>query len=134
MKSDRVVVISPHLDQNLSLLDRIESLSIDELISQLPSKRFEIAIFPRTARLDEQGLNRQSSQQLSHMYSSELRAIIRAQVNRNASLTENTSEHIQHILVIELSIDTHPPDTYAYSSMILRIRNALPLCVRSSMK
>jgi hypothetical protein len=53
MMPDCVVVISLHLDQYLSLLDRIENLSIWQLSFHLPNKRFDIAIFPRTVRFDE---------------------------------------------------------------------------------
>ena len=52
----RVVVISPVFDDDLSLLQRVEDLAIEELVPQLSIEALVVAVLPRTAGLDVEGL------------------------------------------------------------------------------
>ncbi len=55
MRPERVVLMSPALDQDLCLEQRIEELAIEKLGAEFSVERFDIAILPRTSGLDEQG-------------------------------------------------------------------------------
>ena len=56
MRSDLVVVTTPLFSQHLSLLQAVEDFPIQKLISELAIERFTVAVLPRTAWLNEQGL------------------------------------------------------------------------------
>ncbi len=47
--------MSPTLDQDLGLEQRIEELAIEKLGAEFPIERFDIAVLPRASGLDEQG-------------------------------------------------------------------------------
>ena len=51
--SDRVVLPAAPFDQDLCLGERVEDLPVEEFITQLAVERFDIAVLPRTAGLDE---------------------------------------------------------------------------------
>ena len=45
---------TPSFDQDLSLFERVEDLSVQELIPQLADEGLDVAVLPRTARCDEE--------------------------------------------------------------------------------
>ena len=51
----RIVVTSPVFDEDLVVVQRIKQFPVEQFISQFAIKGFDIAVLPRTARLDEQG-------------------------------------------------------------------------------
>ena len=53
MRSDLVVVLSPAFDEYLGFLKGVEDFEVEQFISELAVEGFDIAVFPRTARLDE---------------------------------------------------------------------------------
>ena len=55
MRSERVVLMPPALDQDLGLEQRIEELTAEKLGAKFPVERFDIAILPRASGSDEQG-------------------------------------------------------------------------------
>lgn len=60
MRLNGIVLNAPLLNQDFSLLQRIEDFYV-ELISHLAIEAFDIAILQRTAGFDEQGLDRQAA-------------------------------------------------------------------------
>ena len=56
MRPDLVVLLPPELDQDLRLLQRVEDLSVQQLIAQLPVEALDVPVLPRRTRLDEQRL------------------------------------------------------------------------------
>ena len=55
MGPPRVVLHPPLLDHDLRLLQRVENLSIQALVPQLPIEALTVAVLPGTARFDVQG-------------------------------------------------------------------------------
>jgi hypothetical protein len=53
VRPERVVLMSPALDQDLGLEQRIEELAIEKFGAEFPVERFDIAILPRASGLDE---------------------------------------------------------------------------------
>jgi hypothetical protein len=56
--------MSPALDQDLRLQQRIEELAVEKLGAELPIERFLIAVLPGAAGLDEQAADAQQTQPL----------------------------------------------------------------------
>ena len=56
------MIFSPHLDQYLCLPQVIEDFAVQQLIPHLAIERFDIAILPGTAFLDEQRADVQARQ------------------------------------------------------------------------
>ena len=107
MRPDHIVLLPPHFDHNLCLLQRIEDLPCKQLISHLPVERLNVAVFPGTAWLDEQRFDFQPAQPGTNFLGSELGAIIRTQVNRHAAFTKQLSQDFQYIFVSETACDFH---------------------------
>ena len=64
MRPDRVVVGSPLLDDHLCFSERVEDLSVEQLIAQLAVERFAVAVLPRTPRSDVNSLRAEPCQPL----------------------------------------------------------------------
>jgi len=52
VRSDGVVVSAPLLDQHLRLLEGIEDLAIQHLVTELAVELLVVAVLPRRSRLD----------------------------------------------------------------------------------
>jgi hypothetical protein len=57
--------MSPALDQDLGVEQRIEALAIEKLGAELPVERFDIAILPRASGLDKQSAHADLTQPFS---------------------------------------------------------------------
>ena len=84
MRSDRVVVFTPLLDDDLGFLEAVEDFAVEQLIAQLRVVALAIAVIPRAARLDERGLCADGRDPLPHGLGDELRAVARRE-GRNLS-------------------------------------------------
>ena len=71
-----VVGLAPAFSQDLYLLEGIEDLPVEELVTHLAIEGLDIAVLPGAARLDKQSGDPQSGQQLSHPYRRELRTVV----------------------------------------------------------
>ena len=67
-----VILLPPPLGQDSCLQYRIEDLAVQELVPQLPVEALDIAVFPRTDRLDVPRSNIQPAQPLPHHRRGEL--------------------------------------------------------------
>ena len=47
-----VVFTTKHLDHDLRLLERVEDLAVEQLVSELAVEALDVAVLPGTARLD----------------------------------------------------------------------------------
>src|SRR6266568_8368804 len=54
VRTHGVVVLPPHLDDHLGLLQRVEDLAVQTFVPQLSVKRLAVPVLPRAAGLDEQ--------------------------------------------------------------------------------
>ena len=57
MRPDRIVFLSPALDQDLGLLQGVETLPVEQLITQLPIEALVVTVLPGAARLDIEGVD-----------------------------------------------------------------------------
>ena len=75
MWTDRVVVTSPEFDDHVRFVRRIEEFPVQQFISQFAIKRFDIAVLPGTARLNEQGCD--GEQALPKLFTPTIRVPLR---------------------------------------------------------
>ena len=57
MRPDRVVMVSPAFDEHLRLLQCVEDLSIEQLVSEFPIEWLVVSVLPWASGFDEQRLN-----------------------------------------------------------------------------
>ena len=81
---DRIVVDPPLFCQNLRFLRRVEQLAVQELRAHFSIKRFDIAVFPRGARLNVEWLTLQGLQPATQFPGNKLRSVVGPNVLRHA--------------------------------------------------
>ena len=84
MRSDRIVVPPPLLDQYLGLVERRELLACQQLVAELGVEALTVAVLPRAAWLNEERLHADPAEPLAHVSGHELWPIVRANVLRCA--------------------------------------------------
>ena len=67
---------SPVLDHDLSLLQCVEDLAIEQLIAQLAIEAFAIAVLPWTSRLDVSGFGADGGDPIPERLGDKLRAVV----------------------------------------------------------
>ena len=82
MRTYLVVVPSPSFYQHLCLSQCVEYLSVEQLVPELAVVTLVVAILPRTARLDKQGFDVESSKPVSDRQCGELRSVVRPDMFR----------------------------------------------------
>ena len=105
MRPYRVVMVSPAFDEHLSLLQRVEDLSIEQLVSEFPIEWLVVSVLPWASGRDEQGFDADPSQPCSDGMRRKLRAIVGSDVVRGFSLGEQIGEQVQHIVGAETTSD-----------------------------
>ena len=95
-----VVIIHPPAIRNISqFVDAQEQFSVEQFISEPAVERLDIAVLPRTARGDVQGLHARFLQPFLHGFRDKLRAIIATDI---AGITSNANPSI---FTLPLSLD-----------------------------
>src|SRR3954466_3051847 len=84
-RSDRVVVTTPALDDDLRLAKAVEDLAIEQLAPAPCVDRLDVPVLPRAARSDVGGLGSDRRDPLLDGLGDELRALIGADVARHAA-------------------------------------------------
>ncbi len=51
MRPDSVVLATPSFDEDFGLLQGVEDLAVEELVPQVGIEAFNVAVFPRAARV-----------------------------------------------------------------------------------
>ena len=98
MGTSGVVVLSPPFAQDPRLQHGIEHLDVQELIPQLPVERFEVAVLPRAAGLDVEGLYPHAPKPLPDRPRRELRPIIRPEEAGRPTQDEELGQPPQHVI------------------------------------
>lgn len=103
MRSDRVVVAAPSLDDDPGLLQSVEDLAIEQFIAQAGVEALNVAVLPGTARRDIGCLCTDRGDPVLDRLYNELRAIVGTDIARNASQDEEIGQHIDHIDRLEFT-------------------------------
>ena len=106
MRSYRVVVLAPLLDDDGGFLQAVEDLSIEQFIAQFPVEGFAVAVLPGASGCDVQRLSSEFCEPAAHDLCRHLRAVIGPDVFRHAS----GEHHIGHGLDDAKAVDpaSHP--------------------------
>ena len=78
MRSDRVVVLAPLLDDDLCFLEAVEDFAVEQLIAEFSVEGFAVAVLPGTAWFDVEGFGSNPGQPVTHNLRSHLSTIVRA--------------------------------------------------------
>jgi hypothetical protein len=82
MWSDCVVVLSPAFNEHLCLLQCVEDLAIEQLISELAVEAFIVAVLPGAAWLDVESLDADPAEPSPNRLGGELGPVVRADMIR----------------------------------------------------
>ena len=97
MRPDGIVVPSPGFDHDLCLFQRVEDLTIEQLITKLSVEALAVAIFPGTAWFYVSGLGAHSCNPLPERQGNELRAVVRTYVGRDAPFDEEIAQRLDDL-------------------------------------
>ena len=97
MRPDGIVVPSPSFDHDLCLFQRVEDLTIEQLITKLSVEAFAVAIFPGTAWFDVGGLGTHGGNPSPKCQGNELWAVVRPDMGGNASLDEEIAQRLDDL-------------------------------------
>ena len=101
MRSDRVVVFTPLLDDDLGFLEAVEDFAVEQFVPQLAVEAFAIAVLPGTARCDVKGLDTDARQPLAHDLGGHLGAIVRPDVFRDAAHQHDIGHGLQNTQAVD---------------------------------
>src|SRR5215470_11607026 len=116
MGPDRIVMAPPAFDDDLSFLEGVEDLAIEQLITQASVEALDVAVLPRTAPLDVGSLGADSCDPSLDSLGDELRSVVGADVTGDATQDEEVGQNVDHIDCFELAGDT---DRQAFVSKLV---------------
>ncbi len=105
MGSNGIVQPPPLFDEDDSLGQCVEDLSVQELVSQLSVEAFVVTVFPRTSWRDVERLHTEPAQPPAHELRRELRPIVRAKMLRRTVMGEEFGQDLEHVVSSDLSTD-----------------------------
>ncbi len=97
MGSHGIVQPSPLLDEDDSLGQCVEDLSVQELVSELAVEALVVAVLPRTARLDVECLHAEPGQPPPNQLGRELRPVVRAQMLGRTVASEEIGQDLEYV-------------------------------------
>src|SRR5262245_54891829 len=106
MRPDRVVMAPPAFDDDLSFVEGVEDLAIEQLIAKARVEALDVAVLPGAASLNVGGLGTDSRDPFLHRLGDELRSVVGADVSGNAPQDEQVGQNVDHIDRLELAGDT----------------------------
>jgi hypothetical protein len=106
VRPDRVVVAPPALDDDLGLAQGVEDFTIEQLVAEASVEALDVAVLPRTARLDVSSLGADCRDPFLHSLGHELRSVVGPDVTGNATHDEEVRQNVDYIDCFELAGDT----------------------------
>jgi hypothetical protein len=129
--ADDVVVDAPALGQHAKLFDRVEDLRVEELVPEFRVERFAVAVLPRRAWFDVQGLRARTGEPFPQVLGHELRTVVQAQMLRYDLRYHDIGQRRDHYGELQRRSAWISRHSRVYSSIRLRMRTLLPSCVHS---
>jgi len=105
VRPDRVEVMSPAFDDDLSLVQRVEDFAIEQFIAQACVEALDVAILPGATWCDVGGVCADRGDPLLHGLGHELWSVVGPDVARHATQDEEIGQHLDHIDGLELAGD-----------------------------
>lgn len=97
MRTFGVVKASPLFDQDPGFDERMEDLTVEELVPHSAIERFYESVLPRTAGCDELGVDIKFIQPVHQVLGNELQTIVTTDMLRSAMLSEKICHDIKHV-------------------------------------
>lgn len=88
---------SPLLDHDPRLRQRVEDLTVEQLVAQLAVEAFHIAVLPGTGLLDERRLGPDRGDPLAHRQGDELGTLIRADMIGDSTFEAELGQHLDDV-------------------------------------
>ena len=88
MGPDGIVMPPPALDHDLSFLQRVEDLTVQQFVAQAGVEALDVPVLPGTARSDVGGLSTDRGNSFLHGLRDELRAVVRPDVPGHSTQNE----------------------------------------------
>lgn len=101
MRADGVVVPPPLFDDDLGFSQRVEDLTVEQLVSELAVEAFIVAVLPRAAWFDEERADAQPGEPFAKRRGDELRAVVGPDVGRRSMLLEQVRHGLKDVLGME---------------------------------
>ena len=105
MGPDPVVVPAPVFGDDLSFLERIKDLAIQEFISQFAVETLAVTVFPGAPRHDVSSLRAHSAEPVSEDFGDHFWAIITANIFRYSALDHDVGQDVDDIARTDASCD-----------------------------
>src|SRR5665213_2282792 len=109
--------MAPLADDDLGFLQAVEDLTVEQLVAQLAVEAFTIAVLPRTARRDVEGLSTDARQPLPHDLGRHLGGVIGSDVLRNAAGHHDVGHRFQNAKTVNPTCDADRHAPYAMRSV-----------------
>ena len=97
MRTDSIVVSSPCFDHDLGLLQGVEDLAVQQLVTQLAIEALAVAVLPWAAWLDVGRFRPHGFDPVAERLGDELRPVVGTDVGRHPAKDEQVRESIDHI-------------------------------------
>lgn len=105
MRPLSIVVSPPCLDDDLSLGEAVEDLTVEQFIAQLRVEFFAVTVFLRAARLDECGLRAHCYDPIPNGLGDELWAVVGTNMARQTAQDEQVRQSVDHVGGVEHTVD-----------------------------
>ena len=105
MGTDRIVLLSPSLDQHLRLLQSVEDFHVQKFVSELAIEALVVAVLPGTAGFDVERFHADPSEPGSDGNGCKLRTIVRSNVIWWAVPDKQLSQTVKNMIGLELALD-----------------------------
>lgn len=106
MRTHRVVVLAPFLDDDLGLFEGVKNLAVEKFVPEPCIEALAIAVFPRRPRDDIGGLRTDSGNPVAHSLRNELGSVVGTDEGRGPSQDEQIRQHVDHVDGVEFPL--HP--------------------------
>lgn len=106
MQSLGVEVFSPSFDDDMSLSQRVEQITVQQLVPESGVEAFRIAVLPRATRFDDCGLRTDSCDPISNCFRNELWVVVASDICRRPSQNEEIGQNIDDVGRVQLPL--HP--------------------------
>jgi hypothetical protein len=126
MRAHLVVVLTPILDHDLCLIERVEDFAVEQFVSQLSVEALAVAVLPGASRFDVGGLGADRGDPVPNSLSDELGPIVGSDMNRNAAQDKKIAQDLDDVSRFSLRATLIAKLSLVNSSMMHNIRNAFP--------
>ncbi len=97
MRAYLIVVSAPALNDDLGFFERVEDLTVEQLISQASIEAFHITVLPRAPWFDVGGRSTDCADLVAHRLGYKLRAVVGADVGWHATQNELIGQNVDHV-------------------------------------